>query len=76
MHSLTYAVTRAGNTLVMQELGQPSKRTLVPASETMFFSPGESGRIVFAKNARGRVTHLIIRDNNYDIRVRKLPDAR
>ncbi len=76
MRSLTYAVTRNGDRLMMQEIGQPGKRTLIPASGTTFFSTGESGRIIFVKGARGKVTHLIIRDNNYDIRVRKLQAAR
>ncbi len=76
MRSLTYAVTRNADTLMMQEIGQPGKRALIPESETTFFSTGESGRIVFVKGPNGRVTHLIIRDNNYDIRVRKLQAAR
>ena len=72
MRSLTYAVTREGDKLFMQEVGQPDRRELLPESPTVFFSRGESGEIVFAKGAKGNVTHLIIRDNNYDIKVRKI----
>lgn len=70
MTSLTYAVTREGDKLIMQEVGQSDKRELLPESETTFFSKGESGQIVFVK-VKEKVTHLLIRDNNYDIKVRK-----
>ena len=72
MRSLAYAVTRKGDRLFMREVGQPDERELLPASDTVFFSKGESGQIVFAKGANGNVTHLIIRDNNYDIRVKRI----
>ena len=72
MRSLIYAVTREGEKLMLQEVGQPEKRELLPESETTFFSKGESGRIVFVKDANGKVRHLIIRDNDYDIKVKKI----
>lgn len=72
MRSLVYAVTREGDKLMMQELGQPSKRELLPETQTTFFSKGDSGQIVFVKDTKGKVTHLIIRDNNYDINVKKI----
>ncbi len=71
MHSLVYAVTREGDKLMMQEIGQPDKRELLPETQTTFFSKGDSGQIVFVKDAKGKITHLLIRDN-YDIRVKKI----
>ncbi|MGI8654116.1 MAG: DUF3471 domain-containing protein, partial [Pyrinomonadaceae bacterium] len=72
MRSLIYAVTREGDKLMMQEIGQPNKRELLPETEMSFFSKGENGQIVFVKDAKSNVTHLIIRDNNYDIKVKKI----
>ncbi len=72
MRSLNYAVTQEGGKLMMQEINQPDKRELLPETETTFFSKGESGQIIFVKDAKSQVTHLIIRDNNYDIKVKKI----
>lgn len=72
MRSLIYAVTREGDKLMMQEIGQPNKRELLPETETSFFSKDENGQIVFVKDAKSNVTHLIIRDNNYDLKVKKI----
>lgn len=72
MRSLVYSVTRDGDKLFMQEVGQPDRRELLPESPTVFFSRDESGEIIFAKDAKGKVTLLIIRDNGYDINVRKI----
>jgi len=72
MRSLAYDITRSGNKLIMQEVGQTDKRELLPEGRDTFFSRGDSGKIIFRTDGRGRVTALIIRDNSYDIRVNKI----
>ncbi len=41
MRSLTYSVTRSGDTLMIQEIGQPGLRTLIPDGDTFFSGSGE-----------------------------------
>jgi hypothetical protein len=66
------AVTRAGNEIFLQRGGGP-KAKLLPESGDLFFRAGVEGRILFHRDARGKVDALYDRRNNEDVIWRKLP---
>lgn len=72
MRSLSYDVTVDSGKLVLREVGKPQHKVLLPMSDGVFFSEGESGQTIFVKNASGRVTHFLIHDNGYEIKVPKV----
>ena len=72
MRSLAYSVSTRNGKLFFGEEGKSDERELLPMGRDIFFSKGQSGKIVFKRDRKGVVTSLLIRDNNYDIRVAKL----
>lgn len=72
MRSLSYDVSVANNKLLLQEVGKSQRKVLVPMADGKFFSEGEAGQTIFVKDASGHVTHFLIHDNGYDIRVPKI----
>ena len=59
--SVTFAITREGDRLVLQQGANPEKRTLLPESPISFFA-NENRRITysFEKDGQGRVAYLVI----------------
>ncbi|MBS0556531.1 MAG: DUF3471 domain-containing protein [Proteobacteria bacterium] len=72
MRSLNYDVSFDGNRLLLVEVGKPDTKELLPISEDTFFSKGAPAQYVFVKDAAGHVTHFLIRDNEYDIKVPRI----
>jgi serine-type D-Ala-D-Ala carboxypeptidase/endopeptidase len=62
-----FSVTREGNQLFGQASGQPRIR-LHPETETEFFLAEVDAQITFAKDAAGKVTHLVLHQGGRDIR--------
>jgi CubicO group peptidase (beta-lactamase class C family) len=56
---VTVTVTREGDRLMIQPTGQP-KLELVPESETRFFIKIVDADVRFIKDAKGKVTHVVI----------------
>jgi len=65
-------VTRVGNDVYLQR-GTGDKVKLLPESGDLFFRAGVEGRILFHRNASGKVEALYDRRNNEDVVWRKLP---
>ncbi|MBI1738201.1 MAG: DUF3471 domain-containing protein [Acidobacteria bacterium] len=64
--TLISTITREGDRL-MEQFNGPEKSELLPENETIFFVKGEaasgdSSRLIFVKDATGRVTHYIYRE--------------
>jgi hypothetical protein len=59
-------VTRQGDELFLQR-GGGAKLKLLPESGDLFFRPGVEGRILFHRNASGKVDALYDRRNNEDV---------
>jgi ketosteroid isomerase-like protein len=64
--TLISTITREGDRL-MEQFNGPEKSELLPENETTFFVKGEaasgdSSRLIFVKDATGRVTHYIYRE--------------
>jgi len=72
MHSLSYDVSIDGTHLQLRETGRPEAKTLLPISPDTYFAPGAHAQYVFVSDAHGEVTHFLIRDNGYDITVRRV----
>jgi ketosteroid isomerase-like protein len=71
--TVRYQVTREGNRLFGQRTGR-QKEELLPESETSFFLPGTwRGVKIFARDASGRVTHIIDRRDNRDLVWKRVP---
>jgi CubicO group peptidase (beta-lactamase class C family) len=64
-------VTREGDRLITQATGQ-SKIEIFPESETKFFPKAIEAEITFVKDAKGQVTHLILRQGGRDQPARKI----
>ena len=64
-------VTRAGNDIFLQR-GTGAKTKLLPESGDLFFRTGVEGRILFHRDASGKVDALYDRRNNEDVVWRKL----
>lgn len=67
-------VTREGNDIFLQR-GTGEKIKLLPESADLFFRAGVEGRILFHRNASGKVDALYDRRNNEDVIWRKLPST-
>jgi hypothetical protein len=65
-------VTRQGDDLLLQR-GIGTKTRLLPESGDLFFRPGVEGRILFHRNASGKVDALYDRRNNEDVLWKKVP---
>jgi hypothetical protein len=65
-------VTREGNEIYV-ERGTGVKVKLLPETGDLFFRAGVEGRILFHRNASGKVDALYDRRNNEDVVWRKLP---
>ena len=61
---LVITVTREGEKLMGQVTGQAKKMEMLPESETVFFVKGESGRTIFVRDDKGKVTHVIDRQQD------------
>lgn len=75
MRSLRYVVSVDNGRLLLTEVGKASSKVLLPLADDTFFSKGESAQIIFVKDGTGRITHFLLRDNGYDIKVPKLPQG-
>jgi hypothetical protein len=65
-------VTRVGNDIYLRH-GAGAKVKLLPESGDLFFRAGVEGRVLFHRNAAGKVDALYDRRNNEDVVWRKLP---
>jgi hypothetical protein len=65
-------VTRVGDELYVQR-GTGAKVKLLPESGDLFFRVGVEGRILFHRNAAGKVDALYDRRNNEDVVWRRVP---
>src|ERR1041385_2418861 len=50
------------------------KREILPESSTRFFLKGANSKITFQRDAQGRITGLILRQNDEDSRFKKIND--
>jgi len=64
-------VTRAGNDIFLQS-GTGAKVKLLPESGDLFFRAGVEGRVLFHRNAAGKVDALYDRRNNEDVVWRRI----
>ena len=71
MRSLSYEVSVEDTHLLLREDGKPEAKVLLPISADTFFAKGASAQYIFVRGEHGQVTHFLIRDNGYDITVRK-----
>lgn len=69
MHSLVYEVSVQHDRLLLKESDKPDSKVLRPLSVGVFFIQGEPAQFIFVRDDKGRVTHFLIRDNEYDIKV-------
>ncbi len=66
------AVTRQGDELLLQR-GGGAKVKLLPESGDLFFRTGVEGRILFHRDAGGKVDALYDRRNNEDVVWKRVP---
>jgi hypothetical protein len=64
-------ITAEEGKLMAQPTGQP-KLELFPESETQFFPVTPAVEIIFVKDEKGQVTHLILRQLGQDIKAKKI----
>lgn len=70
--ALIIAIRREGDKLMMQATGQ-AKYELLPENETTFFVKGQRNQMIFVKDGKGQVTHLIARQSDgQELRVKKI----
>jgi ketosteroid isomerase-like protein len=70
--ALIVTITREGDKLMMQATGQ-SKYELLPENETTFFVKGQRNQMIFSKDEKGQVTHLIARQSDgQELRIKKI----
>lgn len=74
MHSLLYTVSILDGRLFLKESDKPDPKVLRPMSADTFFADGESAKIIFVRDKQGDVTHFLIRDNDYDIKVPRVEE--
>jgi CubicO group peptidase (beta-lactamase class C family) len=65
---IVLTIERSGDHLTIQENDEP-KQTLLPESETQFFSTASDDVIRFEIDTEGHVTHLILHTDGHDIRI-------
>jgi len=63
---ITRSILVDGTALVSQRTGKPAEK-LIPEAPDIFFRTGVEGRMLFRRDARGRVDALIDRRNNEDV---------
>lgn len=69
--ALIITITREGDKLMMQATGQ-AKYELLPENEITFFVKGQTSQVIFVKDQKGQVTHLIARQpDGQELKVRK-----
>ncbi len=71
---LVDTVTREADHLAVQATGQP-KEEIFPESETTFFAKGQDWRLLFDRDAEGRVTGLRFRQGGHDLVAVRMKDA-
>ncbi len=68
--SVVYFMTYEGGKLMGQATfqGKPSgeKKELIPVSETTFVTKGGTGETIFVRDDKGKVIHIIFRDNGQE----------
>lgn len=69
---LTITVTREGDRLMTQTSGQPDKVEIHPESETTFFYRGSNASVIFHKDTKGKVTHMVLKDQGQEIRAKRI----
>jgi CubicO group peptidase (beta-lactamase class C family) len=69
--NIVIAVTLEGGKL-MGQVGGQGKFSLVPESETEFFSKDANAQIVFVKDAQGQVTGFILKQGGADTPAKKI----
>lgn len=74
MHSLAYEVSVRDDRLWLRESDKPHGKVLRPLSRDTFFTEGESAQYIFVRDGGGRITHFLIRDNAYDIKVPRVQE--
>lgn len=74
MRSLAYDVSVQHGRLQLKESDKARPKLLRPMSADTFFTDGESARIIFVRDGKGRVSHFLIRDNEYDIKVPRVQE--
>ncbi len=67
---LTVTIRKAGARLISELRDMQDE--LFPESETAFFTDHHYARIIFAKDERGRVTHLLYCEDGMEIRANKI----
>ncbi|WHZ17945.1 MAG: hypothetical protein OJF55_000094 [Rhodanobacteraceae bacterium] len=72
MHSLVYEVSIQHDRLLLKESDKPDWKVLRPLSKDVFFTEGAPAQFIFVRDAGGHVTHFLIRDNGYDIKVPRI----
>lgn len=74
MNSLVYEVSVRDDQLLLKESDKPDWKVLHPLSAAAFFTEGGSAQFVFVRDDGGHITHFLIRDNGYDIRVPRVQE--
>lgn len=74
MRSLAYTVSIQRGRLLLKESDKPNPKVLRALSTDAFFVEGESAQIIFVRGHEGNVTHFLIRDNDYDIKVPRVQE--
>jgi ketosteroid isomerase-like protein len=69
---LIFTVTRDGDRLMTQTSGLPDRVELLPESETTFFYRGTNGSVIFHKDTTGKVTHVVFKDQGYEMRAKRI----
>lgn len=71
-HGVIYTITKEGNKLFWQITDQTQRKELLPLNENTFFSDGISGQMVFVRNSTGKVTEIILREADSEVKARKI----
>jgi ketosteroid isomerase-like protein len=70
--ALIITITREGDKLMMQATGQ-AKYELLAENEITFFVKGQTSQVIFVKDQKGQVTHLIARQpDGQELKVKKI----
>ena len=74
MPSLIYAITKEGNKLMIQEVGQTDKAELLPFAPGQFFKKHDWQRYWFIKDKKGKVIFVKMKEfnNNYNLEAKKI----
>ena len=69
--ALIITITREGDKLMMQATGQ-AKYELLSENEITFFVKGQTSQVIFVKDQKGQVTHLVARQpDGQELKVKK-----